>query len=109
MELDYLGSWQRTKKCGELIASDIGSEQMLMGWVNTRRDHGGVIFCDLRDYTGFSQVVFGSQHDVLAFEKADKVRSEYVIAVKGIIAKRDPETINPKMVTGPIILSKIHT
>ena len=104
MELDHLSSWQRTKRCGDLRASDIGSEQIMMGWVNTRRDHGGVIFCDLRDYTGISQVVFGSQHDVLAFEKADKVRSEYVLAVKGTVAQRDKETINPKMVTGEVEL-----
>ncbi len=104
MELDHLGSWCRTKKCGDLRAGDIGTEQILMGWVNTRRDHGGVIFCDLRDYTGISQVVFGSQHDVQAFEKADKVRSEYVLAVQGTVAQRDPETINPKMVTGEVEL-----
>jgi aspartyl-tRNA synthetase len=104
MELDHLGDWNRTKKCGELRATDIGSEQILMGWVNTRRDHGGVIFCDLRDYTGISQVVFGSQHNIQAFDKADKVRSEYVLAVKGTVSQRDPETINPKMVTGEVEL-----
>lgn len=104
MELDQLSGWQRTKMNGELRASDIGSEQILMGWVNTRRDHGGVIFCDLRDYSGLSQVVFATQHDEAAFDKADKIRSEFVIAVKGIVAKRDDETINPKMVTGEVEL-----
>ena len=104
MKLDGLSDWQRTKKCGELSIEDIGQEHVLMGWVNTRRDHGGVIFCDLRDYTGISQVVFGPQHNRDAFDKAEQVRSEYVLAVKGIIARRDPETINPKMETGEIEL-----
>ena len=102
MNLDRLGDWQRTIKCGKLSADDIGNEHILMGWVNTRRDHGGVIFCDLRDYTGISQIVFGPQHNRTAFDKADHVRSEYVLAVKGTIARRDQETINPKMVTGEI-------
>lgn len=102
MELDRLGDWQRTIKCGELRAKDIGSEHILTGWINTRRDHGGVIFCDLRDYSGISQVVFATQHNIEAFERADRLRSEFVIAVKGKIAKRDDITINPKMVTGEI-------
>ncbi len=104
MELDQIVNWQRTKMCGDLRSSDIGSEHILMGWINNRRDHGGVIFCDLRDYSGYSQVVFATQHDTDSFEKADKLRSEFVIAVKGVIAKRDPETINPKMVTGEVEL-----
>lgn len=104
MELDQIVDWHRTAMCGQLTTSDIGKEHILMGWINTRRDHGGVIFCDLRDYTGISQVVFATQHNEESFCKADKLRSEYVIAVKGIIAKRDPETINPKMVTGEIEL-----
>ena len=102
MNLDGLGDWQRTTKCGVLSAQDIGKEHILMGWVNTRRDHGGVIFCDLRDHTGISQIVFGPQHNKEAFDRADHVRSEYVLAVKGVIARRDQETINPKMVTGEI-------
>jgi len=104
MMLDGLGDWQRTIKCGELTVEDIGKGHTLMGWVNTRRDHGGVIFCDLRDYTGISQIVFGPQHNKIAFEKADHVRSEFVLAVKGVIARRGQETINPKMVTGEIEL-----
>lgn len=104
MKLDQLGDWQRTKKCGELRIENIGEEHTLMGWINTRRDHGGVIFCDLRDYSGISQVVFATQHDTDAFERADRLRSEFVIAVKGVLAKRDDETINPKMVTGEVEL-----
>ncbi|NQU64954.1 MAG: aspartate--tRNA ligase [SAR324 cluster bacterium] len=102
MKLDQLENWQRTKKCEQVSTDDVGTEQIVMGWVNTRRDHGGVIFCDLRDYTGIVQVVFGQQHEETAFVKADTVRSEFVLAVRGIVAKRDPETINPKMKTGEI-------
>ncbi|MBU3914137.1 aspartate--tRNA ligase [bacterium] len=104
MELEQLGNWQRTTMCGDLRSDDIGKEQILMGWINNRRDHGGVIFCDLRDYTGISQIVFATQHSKEAFEKADRIRSEFVLAVRGEITKRDPETINPKMVTGEIEL-----
>lgn len=104
MNLDQLGNWQRTHKCGEINIKDISKEHILMGWVNTRRDHGGVIFCDLRDATGISQIVFGPQHNRESFEKAEPVRSEYVLAVRGIIAKRDQDTINPKMVTGEVEL-----
>lgn len=102
MKLDQLDNWQRTKKCEEVSVDDVGTEQIVMGWINTRRDHGGVIFCDLRDYTGIVQIVFGQQHDKDAFLKADAVRSEFVLAVRGTVAKRDAETINPKMKTGEI-------
>lgn len=102
MELDQLNNWQRTIKCGELRTEHIGNEQILTGWINTRRDHGGVIFCDIRDYSGISQIVFAPQHNKEAFLKADKIRSEYVVAVRGVVAKRTPETINPKMDTGEI-------
>jgi len=73
-----------------------------MGWVNARRDHGGVIFIDLRDYTGIGQVVFGPQHQQQAFEKAQDLRNEYVIAIQGVVGARSPETVNPKMKTGEI-------
>lgn len=102
MKLDQLGQWQRTHKCSELRKEDEGKEVFLMGWVNTRRDHGGVIFVDLRDYTGLTQVVFASQHDQEAFEKADILRSEYVLAVRGVVSKRTDDAINPKMETGEI-------
>ncbi len=102
MTLDQLGSWQRTDYCIDLRENDTGKKVTLMGWVNTRRDHGGVIFIDLRDFTGLTQIVFGPQHNMTAFEKADGVRSEYVLAVSGRVAKRSQETINPKMKTGEI-------
>jgi len=102
MKLDQLNDWVRTKKCVEVTLADVGTEQIVMGWVNTRRDHGGVIFCDLRDYTGIVQIVFGQQHDQAAFLKADSVRSEFVLAVRGVVAQRGPETVNPKMKTGGV-------
>ena len=91
MKLDQLGQWRRTHKCIDLRSDDEGKEVFLTGWVNHRRDHGGVIFIDLRDYTGITQIVFGPQHNQIAFEKADGVRSEYVLAVQGIVAKRSYE------------------
>lgn len=102
MNLDQLGDWQKTHKSTEVGTKDIDQEVILMGWVNTRRDHGGVIFVDLRDYTGIVQVVFSPQVQVEAHEKANILRSEFVIAVKGKVAKRSDETINPKMTTGEI-------
>ncbi|PCI22498.1 MAG: aspartate--tRNA ligase [SAR324 cluster bacterium] len=102
MKLDQLGHWQRTHKCIDLRSSDEGTEVILMGWVNNRRDHGGVIFIDLRDYTGLTQIVFGPQHDQKAFDTSESVRSEYVLAVRGVVARRSKETINSKMDTGEI-------
>jgi len=102
MELDQLGDWQRTKRCLKFSSDNVGEEHIVMGWVNSRRDHGGVIFCDLRDYTGLIQIVFGPQHDPTAFAKADALRSEFVLAARGVVAKRDAATINPKMVTGEV-------
>ena len=102
MTLDQLEDWQRTNKCGDLTIEDEGKTVVLMGWVNSRRDHGGVIFVDLRDFAGLAQVVFGEQHSKDAFVKADNLRSEYVIAVRGTVAKRVDNMINPKMDTGQI-------
>src|SRR5699024_12066654 len=74
----------------------------LKGWVHNRRDLGGVIFVDLRDQTGITQVVFSPEHSQEALEIADKVRSEYVIEIKGTVVKRDPSTVNPAIQTGTI-------
>lgn len=93
---------KRTNTCGELTIEDTGKEVILNGWVDTRRDLGGVIFIDLRDRFGLTQVVFSPQDNKEAHEKADQLRSEYVIGVKGIIKKRDPENINPNLKTGDI-------
>lgn len=74
----------------------------MAGWVNTRRDHGGLIFIDLRDRSGIVQVVMSPQYGEDAFHKAEDVRSEYVLAIRGIVRERSPETVNPKMQTGKI-------
>ncbi len=92
---------ERTHKCGVLRKNDVGNEVRLMGWVQTRRDLGGLIFVDLRDRSGIVQVVF-SPEKVDAFKKADKIRSEYVIYVKGKVSIRPEENINPKVETGYI-------
>ena len=91
----------RTDYCGALRSADIDREVTLCGWVDRRRDHGGVIFIDLRDRDGIAQVVFdpdAAEH----FELADRVRSEYVLKVTGRVRARAPEAVNPNMVTGEI-------
>ncbi|GLS25446.1 aspartate--tRNA ligase [Marinibactrum halimedae] len=90
----------RSQYCGALNASFIDQEVTLCGWVDRRRDHGGVIFIDLRDRDGIVQVVFDS--DSADFETADKVRSEYVLQVTGRVRARDAATVNPNMATGEV-------
>jgi aspartyl-tRNA synthetase len=92
----------RTNHCGILSKADVGKEVVLYGWVQKRRDLGGVIFVDLRDRSGISQVVFNPEFNKEAHEKGDRLRSEYVVIVKGTVVARTPETVNPKMVTGEI-------
>src|ERR1700747_3204149 len=87
--LDFLGDLKRTHMCGELRASDAGSKVVLMGWVNRRRDLGNLIFLDLRDRTGMTQVVVTSDAGA-AHDKAAEVRSEFVVAVIGHVKPRDP-------------------
>ncbi|GED50777.1 MULTISPECIES: aspartate--tRNA ligase [Brevibacillus] len=103
-------SWQyRTVQCGEVGLEQVGQEVILNGWVQKRRDLGGVIFIDFRDRTGILQIVFNPEHNKNAWEVADKVRSEYVLAVKGTVVKRAPEAVNPKLKTGEVevIVSEI--
>lgn len=101
---DQLGDWKRSCYCGALRAESVGAEMTLVGWVHSRRDHGGVIFVDLRDRTGICQVVFRPEVDPSSHEKAKQIRSEDVIAVRGVLAKRSPETINPELATGEVEL-----
>ena len=91
----------RTLYCGEVSEQDVDQTVGLAGWVDRRRDHGGVIFVDLRDRTGIVQVVFDSDAGEY-FELADKVRSEYVLRVKGVVRPRSEATINPEMATGKV-------
>ena len=93
---------KRTHTCGELTKSDKDNEVLLNGWVDTRRDLGGVIFIDLRDRYGITQVVFSPQDDEAAHQKADQLRPEFVIGVKGYVRQRDAENINPNVKTGEI-------
>jgi len=99
--LDFLGSLQRTQMCGELRAEHAGQNVVLMGWVNRRRDHGGLIFLDLRDRSGIAQVVVDEKTGA-AHDKADAARPEYVVAVKGHVRRRGPGLDNPNMPTGEI-------
>jgi aspartyl-tRNA synthetase len=102
MKLDSLGDWRRTDYCGMLRSTDAGRAVTIMGWVHSRRDHGGVIFIDLRDRTGLVQIVFNPEQSAAAHEAAGDLRSEYVIAVLGSVRKRTPETVNPNLPTGEI-------
>ena len=99
---DHLGDWKRTSYCGEVRVTSVGNEMTLLGWVRSRRDHGGVIFIDLRDRSGICQVVFRPEVDAVSHEKAKQIRSEDVIAVRGTLAKRSAETINPDLATGEV-------
>lgn len=93
---------KRTHMVGELAPANVGDNVILMGWVDTRRDHGGLIFVDLRDITGLVQLVFSPEVDREAFTKAEKVRGEYVLAAVGEVRRRSAETVNPKLKTGEI-------
>ena len=100
--LDFLGNLQRTHMCGELRASDAGRKVVLMGWINRRRDLGNLIFLDLRDRTGITQVVITADAGAELHKKAESLRSEYVVAVIGHAKLRDLNTVNPNIPTGEI-------
>ena len=98
---------KRTVYCGLVTEELVGKEITLHGWVQKRRDHGGVIFIDLRDREGVMQVVFNPQHNQAAFEIADTLRSEYVIEVTGTVALRGEGLTNPNLKTGTMEL-EVH-
>ncbi len=100
--LDFLGTLQRTHTCGQLRAQQAGEQVILMGWVNRRRDHGNLIFLDLRDRTGMTQIVLDKDLTPEGHGKAEHVRPEYVVAVVGKVRLRSAEVINPKMATGEV-------
>jgi len=92
----------RTHRCGLLNQDMAGTQVALCGWVARRRDHGGLIFVDLRDRTGIVQLVFAQEIDAEAFRVAEQVRNEYVLAVRGVVQKRDAATVNKTIPTGEI-------
>ena len=100
--IEPLNGWKRTHTCCELTAADIGSKILLMGWVQFRRDHGGLIFVDLRDREGLTQVVFTPEADAQGHERAHILRTEYVLALQGYVRARPEGMANPNMKTGEI-------
>src|SRR6185437_5357391 len=86
--------------CNELRLSDVGRTVTVKGWVNRRRDHGGLIFLDLRDRYGMTQVVANPQESPTAHEIAETIRSEYVVSVTGQVGRRPAGTVNPTLATG---------
>lgn len=104
--------WIRSHTCGALTSQEVGETVTLSGWVAKRRDHGGLIFIDLRDRYGLTQIVFdpSQSKNKTAVESADKVRSEYVISVKGAVRSRPESMVNPKLSTGEIevLADEIH-
>ena len=100
--MDSLGTLRRTHTCNQLSSDFAGQEVILMGWVLRRRDHGGVIFIDLRDRWGITQIVFNPELDPEVHKKAHQIRSEWVLAVRGTVSQRPGDMENKKLVTGAI-------
>jgi len=97
-----LGGWKRTHSCGALRAGHVGQDVTLMGWVFRRRDHGGLVFVDLRDREGLTQCVFNPAASGAAHVEAQALRSEFVVAVRGTVQRRPPGTENPRLPTGEV-------
>ncbi len=102
MQLDFLGDLRRTHLCGELRARHAGERVVLLGWVNRRRDLGNVIFIDLRDRNGITQLVFDKGENAPVHGKAEGLRSEFVVAALGRVRRRDESTVNKNIETGEI-------
>lgn len=100
--LDHLGQTKRTHHCGELRPEHVGQTVTLMGWVNSYRDHGSLLFVHLRDRAGITQVVFDEERDAPLLARARQARSEFVLAVTGTCIARDEKNFNPNMTTGEI-------
>lgn len=101
MKTDMMGNWSRDCLCAQLTEQNVGQEVTVMGWVDTRRDLGGLIFIDVRDTSGVIQCVFDSAEHK-DFAKVESLRNEYVVAIRGKVLLRDEETINPNIATGTI-------
>jgi aspartyl-tRNA synthetase len=102
VKLDFLGDLRRTHSCGQLRAGNAGEIVTLMGWVHRRRDLGGVIFIHLRDRDGITQLVFDESKNAEAHRRAQELSGEFVIAVRGTVNLRTPETVNPNIATGEV-------
>jgi aspartyl-tRNA synthetase len=102
LELDLLGDRRRTHHCGELRKAHTGQKVFLAGWVARRRDLGNLIFLDLRDHTGIVQVVVNAESSPEAHDKAEQIRSEFVVGVEGEVVLRAQETTNPQIATGEV-------
>jgi aspartyl-tRNA synthetase len=100
--MDYLDGWKRSGSCNFLDRSHVGQQVILMGWIQRRRDHGGVIFVDLRDREGLTQVVFNPEYAPDTHRKAHELRNEYVIAIRGTVNPRPEGMANPNLATGEI-------
>lgn len=101
MKTDMMGNWSRDCLCAQLTEQNVGQEVTVMGWVDTWRDLGGLIFIDVRDTSGVMQCVFDSA-EYKDFAKVESLRNEYVVAIRGKVLLRDEETINPNIATGTI-------
>lgn len=100
--MDTMAGLKRTHSCNNVTKEQAGEEIVLCGWVSRRRDHGGLIFVDLRDRSGLIQVVFSPEVNIEAFRKAEHIRNEFVLAVRGTVSLRREDTINSNMNTGEI-------
>lgn len=99
---EFLGGWKRSHTCGDLRGADKGKTVILMGWVHRRRDHGGLVFVDLRDRYGITQIVFDPQLADKGHKQSHLIRNEWVLAIKGEVTARPEGTMNPKLATGEI-------
>jgi aspartyl-tRNA synthetase len=100
--LDGLGALRRSHACAAITPDLVGREVVLAGWVHRRRDHGGVIFADLRDRSGLLQVVFRPERSAAAHARAGELRAEFVLGVRGVVERRSPDTVNPALPTGEL-------
>src|SRR3954467_13723630 len=96
----YRDSW-----CGQVLEERVGAEARVAGWVHRRRDHGGLIFIDLRDRSGIVQLVFHPDSSGAAFAKAERLRPEHVVAASGAVVRREEANVNPTLPTGEIELA----
>jgi len=100
--LENMTGLKRTHYCGEIGADLMGREVVIMGWVQYRRDHGGLVFIDLRDRTGLVQAVFNPEEDEITHRKSHDVRAEYVLALRGLVRERPADMVNPNLATGRV-------